>query len=190
MKQAYKYFQLFDLDTIYSKLQNRFEFTLKSTGFVKEPRLEIWDYSKQDIKDEIPELYYQFADLGLDINRGAVFATMPHTTTPIHVDYENNNIRSHEAINLPIFNHTNTTMEWFDLIDNTGQLIDMNVMNQSMYNVTVFEENQCQLTDTCCIDQPTLINVIKPHRVINNNDANRVVISIRYKHGNFTKFWH
>lgn len=189
MNRAYKYLQLSDLETIYSKLQNRFEFTLKSVGFPREPRLEIWNYPGADIKKEIPELYYQIADMGFEINRGAVFATMPHITTPIHVDYENNNIRSHEAINFPIFNCSNTTMDWFDLIDNTGQHVDMNSMHQSMYNVTVFEENQCVLTDRCCIDQPTVVSVVKPHRVINNNDANRIAISIRYKHNGFTKLW-
>jgi len=189
MTKPYKYLQLSDLDTIYSKLQNRFEYTLKSTGFPKEPRLEIWGYTKEEMIKEIPELFYQFADMGLEINRGAIFATMPHVTVPIHVDYENNQIRSYEAINIPIFNHENTLMEWFDLQDTKGNTVDMNSKHNMMYNVTTFEENQCVLTDQCIVDQPTLINVVKPHRVINNNDANRVVISVRYKHGTFTKFW-
>lgn len=160
-------------DIIQQKLQtlliNLFDGANKETiGFI----------DPKTIKTEIPELQDFFDQNKLNPFCFAVLIRDPHVTAPVHVDGDGKNPVV-LALNLPVFNCDNTYMHWFDVPPEQFSFIeDRGNVYRSLpldYDWTTLE-----LLDSLELTTPHMVRVNVPHNIVNEQNANRAIVSVRF----------
>jgi len=134
-------------------------------------------------KDLIADVEQEMSDLceiKVSIVESLIFRSRPNENPPIHVDGKNihRTTESQVALNVPLLNCENSEMVWY------GGEYDLAVYatdsNPNVYSLGIQwfrgpNEIFCQEIST-----PALVRVDIPHRVINQQDKPRVMLSMRF----------
>lgn len=130
-----------------------------------------------ELKNLVPELVEQFDQKNLIYDIGRVFVTVAQTDLPIHVD-GSDTVQKDIALNWPVWNSHKGVMSWYIASDDS-QLVGSNPY-YSTY-IPYYRNEDCTLVDSYIINEPTWVKIGVPHGVKNLLDANRVVISFRFR---------
>lgn len=165
----YKLFSCSNIDTITKKLQDRysnFENSLSS--------LRVLDYN--EIKKTIPELDQAMLDHSLIVKDIFLFQTTPYKITEVHVDLDKETFPNF-ALNWPIFNCNNTTMNFYN-VDNADGVVKYNPSYNQYFKI--FNPEQSILLDSLELTAPYLVNVGAAHNINNSLSTHRLIVSIRF----------
>jgi hypothetical protein len=118
-----------------------------------------------------------FSKLGLELREVQMFTTKPNTTTGIHID-------GHEISNKSAINYVVDglgLMKWYKLKNNETSLSETAAGTSYMS----FHKNVCEEIDSLNIKKLTLVEVCKPHNIVNLSNNFRYCFSIRYHNNDF-----
>ena len=114
---------------------------------------------------------YNLYDYVYDI---ALFIMGPVHTSPIHIDGENDYTWS---FNIPLKNCKNTTTNFF--VSHADAIKTKSPNSNIVYST--FDPDKCQLADSLELVEPYIMNVSKPHSIVNPNYTQRVSLCVRIK---------
>jgi len=146
----------------------------------------IRDQSEQktiSYKIDVQELLYQIPDLKTqieqynfsDIDVARILITSPDSTLRLHNDGNNENPKF-LALNWPLLNCANTVMRWFD-----AKILTKNYEEEGYGIFDLYDRANSTLLDQFEIVTPTIVNIQRPHDVVNNNPTTRIMLSLRFK---------
>ena len=104
----------------------------------------------------------------------ALFVMGPIHTSPIHIDGEDDYVWS---FNIPLKNCENTRTNFF--VSQTEAIKTKSPNSNIIYST--FDPEQCCLADSLELIEPYLMNVSKPHNIVNPNRTQRVSLCVRIK---------
>lgn len=104
----------------------------------------------------------------------ALFVMGPAHISPIHID--GGNVYSW-SFNVPLRHCKNTKTNFF--ISNTEPIKTKSPNSDIIYYT--YEESNCQLADSLELVEPYIMNVSKPHNIVNPNYSQRVSLCVRLK---------
>ena len=146
---------------------------IKSYDTNREPTVGFALVDNTIVLTALPTLNKWFTDCNMIVDRIAVLIIKSNNIQMPHVDLGIQSL----AINFPL-QHCNDT--WTRFFKNTGTLVkkftpDTKVPYLAYIDDNMQEDTRYELTG------PTLINIKKPHSVINRTNFNRSCISFRFK---------
>ena len=112
---------------------------------------------------------YELLDHVYDI---ALFVMGPERSSPIHIDGDN---AYYWSFNVPLRDCKNTKTNFF--ISNTEPIKTKSPNSNIIYYT--YEESNCQLADSLELVEPYIMNVSKPHNIVNPNYSPRVSLCVR-----------
>jgi hypothetical protein len=104
----------------------------------------------------------------------ALFVMGPNHTSPIHVDGDEFYTWS---FNIPLDGCANTKTNFF--VSNTAPIKTKSPNSNIVYST--YRVSQCQLADSLELNEPYIMNVSRPHNIINPNHASRISLCVRIK---------
>ncbi len=104
----------------------------------------------------------------------ALFVMGPVHTSPIHIDGEDVYTWS---FNIPLKDCKNTKTNFF--ISNSAPVKTKSPNSNIVYET--YDESACQLADSLELIEPYIMNVSKPHNIVNPNYSQRVSLCVRIK---------
>jgi hypothetical protein len=131
---------------------------------------------KDDILAAVPMLNDFFVKNNLQPNMFAVFVRAPWVQAPIHVDGDSEEKERYLAINLPIANCAGTYQNYYTIPTAELEFIEDRGNRYKAYT----KEPRPEIFDRVEIVEPHLLRVDMPHDVDNEQDAYRVMLSIRF----------
>ena len=102
----------------------------------------------------------------------ALFVMGPARSSPIHIDGEN---KYYWSFNVPLRDCKNTKTNFF--ISNTEPIKTKSPNSNIIYYT--YEESNCHLVDSLELVEPYIMNVSKPHNIVNPNYSQRVSLCVR-----------
>jgi len=140
--------------------------------FKKPTRLFYPKYNFLDDENFVNALRkYNLYDYVHDI---ALFVMGPARSSPIHVDGENDYTWS---FNIPLKDCKNTKTNFF--ISNSTPIKTKSPNSNIVYET--YDELTCQLADSLELVEPYIMNVSKPHNIVNPNYSQRISLCVRIK---------
>lgn len=113
-----------------------------------------------------------FQSAGFNLREVQLFTTPPRTTTTIHID--GNEFTSKSAINYVV--NGPGLMKWYHLKNS-----EQSALTTPAGTVYIpFKQEDCIEIDQLVITKLTLVEVCKPHNIVNDTDTYRYCFSIRY----------
>jgi hypothetical protein len=161
---------LFPIDNfleIQKELQHKF------SGFIEGSILKtkIFEWSQENFG----QLYDQ-VNKKLVVRRARLFLTPPHRILDYHIDGNRIN-ENFWALNIPI--DVPLADHWHEWYDYTGELTTMQDSVYTDYFVPA-DTTKLTISDRLLLTEPHLVKVGIMHRVVNNTDKNRLIVSIRF----------
>jgi hypothetical protein len=104
------------------------------------------------------------------------FMTGPYDSLPIHTD-GNNEYPKFLSLNLPITGCDSSTMNWWAHAEFTEVVSNSKYYG---YGLDTFRSDS-EPTYSCALTGPALVQINLPHNVINMQNHERVVLSIRFR---------
>jgi len=167
----HKFVAFENVESITKKLQDHWRFMLDSTI------LNAKAFYFDEINSVVPELIEQFQEKQLKFNIGRAFVTIANSSIPIHLD-GTLKMKKHFALNWPVFNTNDSTMNWYDPI-NRDEIVVLKNENYSS-EIPIYNKDNCRLLESFVLSRPTMVKVDTPHDVINYSNMNRVILSFRF----------
>ena len=128
---------------------------------------------KAIIEKEISERYGKTMTLDMAL----LFKSKPQAVPVIHHDVMSQNL-SEVALNIPIYGCEGSMMQWFDgkydayeMYTDSTKTVRHVELTWKTEPVLLFEKE---------IVRPSLVNILKPHRAINPNNHERMMMSLRF----------
>lgn len=139
----------------------------------------IFDLEKILFKEDIE----YFENIGCKIREINLFYTKPMSSSIIHIDGFNTD-RAIGAVNKVLLDqHSNWEMQWFT-IKNKKKLDQLISSGNTAF--MPLDENDCELFEKCNYNnQPYLVRVDVPHKIVNLSNNTRYCISIRFINNDF-----
>ena len=160
----YKRIKIANLDIIVSKIKS----FLEKENFINSTDKGYIPLEKISILLNCPEIFQSFSQLGFEIKGFAIYKTFKNDT-PVHVDQSTYKAR----INIPILNCVGTHTIFYKA--DTVLPIQQDYKNLELIPCI----NEIEV-DRITIDQPTVIRIDRPHRVLMNEQASpRICLTVR-----------
>ena len=163
--KLYQFIVIYNYNIIVSKFKNYLEkkelINSKHTGYIP--------IDKNELIKICPELVSSFFNLGLTIVGSAIYRTTGNTQSPVHIDYAPYKCR----INIPIINceYSSTVYYKADIKE---------IRHQDHSKVNYIECINAVEFDRVTINNPTILRIDTPHRVIMDEDRSpRICLTIR-----------
>ena len=124
-----------------------------------------------EVIDHCPELINSFLNKKLKITAVSLYKTFNNVTTPVHIDNVKNYYKC--RINIPILNCEGTHTVFY-------KATPINLVDQGHSNISLIRCTNEVEVDRVTIDQPTIIRVDQPHRVIMDEQRSpRIALTVR-----------
>jgi len=158
----------------------------------QDPYVSWYCFFEDTIKKELPDLYNDFAKMGLDVHQMIFFDNKPNkedVTDPtdpmcpfIHIDakdeeeWEETQFDPVSAFNIPLENCENSFTTFYEIIDESLP----HVYYPNFYLCGGVDPKNVKEVERFTLVQPAVIRVNVPHAVLNPTDNIRQVVTFRF----------
>lgn len=124
---------------------------------------------------QLPVLSSLFKSLNLVPSKVAYINIGRNTTQIVHIDWGVENL----ALNFPVYNCSDIYTEFYDIPD--SELKEGKTMGTGLPFYYYSDMTDKKYVDKFSLTKPVLLNIKKPHSVVNNSTLSRISLSFRFK---------